>query len=335
MKRAFLAIGGILVSAVALVLAFGEVHLQGGFRITPRVHWADLRAALLSARWGWLALFTVFNVASLVPRAFQLRALARRRDGSEPRLSAAYHACALGLFAQNILPARLGEAARVVALSRADDVSPAAGAAAVLFGRVLDLIALIVVVCVPSLLLEVGASPRLRAVAIAGSVVGVVLIAGLALLYRKRDALVRRAHRIGPRVGHLVDEFTDGLSALGSRSRLLQAGVSSLAAPIVVALCYACALRAFDLGGLPTGSSLVLVATILLAIAVPSAPSSVGVYHAAVTWLLPRLGAPVAQAAAFAIVTHALGVVTFIAVGLVSMTRLHVGPRILDEPVPG
>ena len=62
---------------------------------------------------------------------------------------------------------------------------------------------------------------------------------------------------------------------------------------------------------------------------IPSAPSSVGVYHAAVTWLLPSLGAPLAQAAAFAIVTHAIGVVSFVALGTISL--LEVGTSLTGD----
>src|SRR5439155_12123881 len=115
MSRAILAGVGLLVGAVALVFAFAHVHVSGGLRLEPRVHWWELKAALASARLGWLAAFALLNVASLLPRALQLRALVRTRDGREPSLAATYHAQAISMLAQNVLPARMGEAARVVA----------------------------------------------------------------------------------------------------------------------------------------------------------------------------------------------------------------------------
>jgi uncharacterized membrane protein YbhN (UPF0104 family) len=325
MKRAIVAGLGVLVSAVALVLAFARVEWSHGLHLVPRVHAAELRAALAAARPGWLVAFTFFNVGSLVPRAVQLRALARRRDGGAPDLVASYHACAIGLLAQNVLPGRISEAVRVVALRRAGDVSTANAAAAVVFGRVLDLISLILVVCVPSLILARGVTTRLRTVAVVGTAVGVALVVILVVLYRARERLTRAATGLGPRLGTVVGGFLEGLSALGSPRRLWSASAASVAAPLVMAACYASALEAFGMGGLRPGSSLVLVATILFAIAIPSAPSAVGVYHAAVTWLLPTLGASEAQAAAFALVTHALGVVTFTAVGAVSLSKVGAG----------
>jgi uncharacterized membrane protein YbhN (UPF0104 family) len=322
MNRALVTVGGVLISAVALLLAFARVDLHGGLHLVPRVHAADLKAALTSAHLGWLAGFVVLNLSSVLPRSWQLQTLARRRDGTAPSFVAAYHACAVALLAQNVLPARLSEAARVVALGRADDVSPANAAAAVVFGRVLDLIGLILVVCVPSILLDVPAFHSLHTVAIVGIAVGAALVCLLLFLYRHRARLSARAARLGPRAGRAASGFLDGLSALGAPRRLFAASLASLTAPLVIAACYTCALRAFGMTNLPPGSSLVLVATVLFAIAIPSAPSSVGVYHAAVTWLLPTLGATPAQAAAFAIATHAIGVVSFIALGSISLFKI-------------
>ena len=103
------------------------------------------------------------------------------------------------------------------------------------------------------------------------------------------------------------------------------------AIPIALAATYGAALYAFGLGGLPAGTTLVLVAAILFAIAIPSAPSSVGVFHAVTTWTLTALGAPPARAAAFALVTHAIGVVTFIGLGAVALSELG-GRAALREP---
>ena len=319
MKRALLGIVGALVSALALALAFVRVSTTPTWHLEAKVAWADLVRAMKSASPWWLLVFTVFNALSLLPRAFELRALARRRDGAPPSLKACWHAQAVGQLAQNLLPARMGEAARVVTLVRADDISPVTAVAAAVLGRVLDLISLVLVTCVPSLLLPVGRIGPLRAVALSGSLIGVALTLACALAWRRRDALAQLGARIGPRTARALGGFGEGLSALGSARRLAAASLASLAAPLVIAACYGSALRAFGLGDLPAGSSLVLAATVLLAIAVPAGPSSVGVYEAAVTWLLPALGATPASAAAFAIATHALGVVTFVLLGTPSL----------------
>jgi uncharacterized protein (TIRG00374 family) len=319
-----LAVAGISVSAVALLLAFWRVRFVGGLSVTPRVHLDELATAMRGVRGGWLLAYGALNISTLAIRAFQLEAAARRRDGKAPRWYACYQAVAVGMMAQNVLPARLSEAARVVALTRADDVSAFSATGAVVLARVLDLAALLAVTCVPPLLLDLpAASTRgLRLGAEIGTVAAALLIALLIVLYRRRAALAERASRVRPWLGRLLAEFADGLSAIADRRRLAAVTVTSLAIPITLALQYGAAMLAFGLGGLPSGTTLVLVAAILFAIAIPSAPSSVGVFHAATTFVLVGLGAPAAQAAALALVTHAVGVVTFVVLGAVALMQL-------------
>jgi uncharacterized protein (TIRG00374 family) len=310
---------GVLASAVGLVLAFGRLSLDGGLHVEARVHAGELRAAFRAARGGWLLAFALLNFLTLPVRALQLRALARRADGTPPPLAACYHAIAVALLAQNILPARLGEAARVVTLARAGAVSPSVAAGAVVLGRVLDLLALIAVTTLPALALGL---PALARVALGGAALGALLVGALALLVTARARVTAWAARLGPRWARAIGGFTDGLEALRSPPRLGLALAASLGAPSLSALAYACALHAFGLGGLGVEGALALTATVFLAVALPSAPSSLGVYHAAVTWLLAALGAPPAPAAALAVATHALSTLVSIAAGAASLARV-------------
>jgi uncharacterized membrane protein YbhN (UPF0104 family) len=324
---------GVLISAAGFLFAFWHVQLHGGVRIVPRVHLADLKAALAGAQVLWLLAFAALNVTTLVFRSFQTQSLVRRKDGSAPRWYAAWQSVTVGMMMQNLLPARLSEAARVVALVRADDVRASTVTGALVLGRVLDLIALLAVTCVPSMALGLAAADTraMHIFAVAGSVVSAVMVALLVVFYRRREAAAAWGHSHHQWLGHLVGGFAEGLSALGSRTRLVEASLSTLAIPAALAATYGAGLYAFGLGGLPAGTTLVLVAAILFAIAIPSAPSSVGVYHAAATWTLTALGAPPARAAAFALVTHGIGVVMFIGLGAIALSELG-GRAALREP---
>jgi uncharacterized membrane protein YbhN (UPF0104 family) len=331
-----LSVLGILVSAAGFLFAFWRVDLHGGVHVIPRVHLADLRAALGGVQPLWLCLFAALNVTTLVWRAFQTQSLVRRKDGTAPRWRACWQAVNVGMMMQNILPARLSEAARVVALVRADDVRASTVTGALVLGRILDLVALLAVTCVPTIFITGAlglAAANTRAMhvfAVVGSVVSATMVALLVIFYRRREAAAAWGHARHRWLGTVVGGFAEGLSALGSRTRLAEASVSTLAIPMTLAATYGSALFAFDLGGLPTGTSLVLVAAILFAIAIPSAPSSVGVFHAVATWTLTALGAPPARAAAFALVTHAVGVVTFIGLGAIALSELG-GRKALRE----
>jgi uncharacterized protein (TIRG00374 family) len=326
MKRRALAItvAGLVVSAVALVLAFCDVRVRGGLRLEPRVHLAALATALRGVRLGWLVGYALMNVTTLGLRALQLRALARRRDGTAPRIYVCYQAVAVAMMAQNLFPARLSEALRVVTLARADDVRTASATGAVVFGRVLDLLSLLAAISAPLLLLRLPAAHArsLRLLATAGLAVAALLVLLLIVFYRRRATLTARAERLWPRLAPVVEGFAEGLSALADPRRLATATLASLVIPLALALSYGCALGAFGLDGLPAGTALVLTAAVLCAIAIPAAPSSLGVYHAAATWTLVSLGAPPASAAAFALATHAIGVVSFVALGGAALAQL-------------
>ena len=337
LRVAALSVLGVAVSAAGFLFAFWRVHVGGdagpGLHVVPRVHLVDLRAALGGVQPAWLCAFAALNVTTLVLRSFQTQSLVRRRDGSEPRWRAAWQSVTVGMMMQNILPARLSEAARVVALVRADDVRASTVTGALVLGRILDLVALLAVTCVPSIALGLAAADTraMHVFAGVGSAVAALMVALLVVFYRKRAETAAWAHSHREWLGHLVGGFADGLSALGSRRRLVEASLSTLAIPVTLAATYGAALHAFGLGGLPTGTTLVLVAAILFAIAIPSAPSSVGVFHAVATWTLTALGAPPARAAAFALVTHAIGVVTFIGLGAIALSELG-GRAALREP---
>jgi len=327
---------GIVFSGAGLLFAFWHVRWHGGLAIEPRVHLSELRGALRGVRPVWLLAFTVLNVSTLILRSFQTQSLVRRRDGGEPRWHAAWQSVTVGMMMQNILPARLSEAARVVALVRADDVRASTVTGALVLGRVLDLLALLVVTCVPSIALGLAAADTrtMHVFTAIGSALAALLVALLVVFYRRRERAAAWAHEHHRWLGTVIGGFADGLSALGSRRRLVEASLSTVAIPLTLAATYGAALHAFGLGGLPAGTTLVLVAAILFAIAIPSAPSSVGVFHAAATWTLTALGAEPARAAAFALVTHAIGVVTFIGLGAVALSELGGRAALRDPRVP-
>jgi uncharacterized membrane protein YbhN (UPF0104 family) len=302
---------GILTSALGLYVAF------------RRVHWLDVRAALAAAEWPWLVVFALLNASTMLTRAVQLMALARKQNGARPALGACYRAVTVGMLAQTILPARLGEAARVVAIVKDGDVPAPHAVGAIALGRVLDLVALLLTTCVPPLVLGLAAAAAgaVRAATKIGSIVAIALLVGLSLFYRRREPIARAADGLRPWLGRWVGGLAEGLSALGSPRRLVTLAVSTAIIPLTVAASYGAAANAFGIS-LPAGGALVMVAAVFLAIAVPSAPSAVGVYHAVAGWVLLKFGVAPATAAAFTVSTHAIGVVEFVILGGISFVQL-------------
>ena len=315
---------GVAVSLLGLFVAFGQLHLRP-LSIEPRVPWSQLWRALGGARWQWLGAYAVLNAFTLLLRAQQLQALARTRDDRPPSLSASWRAVTLGMLAQTLLPARLGEAVRAMAIARDGQVAAPVAVGAIILGRVLDLVALLTVCCLPPLLFDFhGAeamSEQLRPAARVGSLFAATLFVALAVLHHHRHAVARSAERLRPWLGRLIGGLAEGLSAFRSPTRLLTAAVTTLLVPVTVAACYAVAAVGFHFSLSGVGA-LVMVAAVFMAIAVPSAPSAVGVYHAVAGWVLVKLGASAAAAAAFVITTHAVGVIEFVVLGGIAVAQL-------------
>jgi uncharacterized membrane protein YbhN (UPF0104 family) len=317
---------GAVTSAAGLLFTFARVGWEEGrLTVAARLTLVELGRALAAAEWGWLALAAGLQLVPLLGRALELRGLARRRDGAPASLRACWHASAIGSAAQAVLPARLGEPARVVALARAGDVRLPEATTAILLGRVLDLPALVLATAVPALVFgfeRVGGT-HLRPLVGASLAATAATLGALALLHRGRHRLRRLAHRIGPRTARVAEGVTEGIAVLASWRRVGAASLGALAVPLAATASFAAALVAFDLEALPRGTSFLLCAATFLAIAIPSAPSGVGVYHAAATMLLTTLGAPRPAATAFAVATHLVGLVVNLAAGVPSLLALR------------
>jgi hypothetical protein len=137
-RTVVMALLGLVVSGAGFLFAFWHVSFHDGVHVTPRVHLAELKTALANAHVVWLLAFAALNVSTLILRAFQTQSLVRRKDGKEPRWYACWQSVAVGMMMQNILPARLSEATRVVALVRAEEVSAAAQAGDAVAQEIMD-----------------------------------------------------------------------------------------------------------------------------------------------------------------------------------------------------
>jgi glycosyltransferase 2 family protein len=295
---------GLLVGATALVISFFHLSLHRPF-LTPRVALVDLASALHSARPSLFALFLLLNSSTLLLRGLQLSAIARRPDGTRPTLAASSRAVAVGILAHNLLPARLGEAARALVLARDGGVPLGGGVGALLVGRVFDLVALLLVACaLPfALALDAARTPALHAVAGFGTGLAAALAALLAALHLGRHKIPQLFEKSAPRLSRTLRDFTGGLASLAEPRRLAPAALSSLAVPLLLAAANHAALAALAIDA-PAGTAFALTGILTVGVAIPAAPSSLGTYHALVLLTLTTLGVPPAPALAWALATH-------------------------------
>jgi uncharacterized protein (TIRG00374 family) len=305
--RPLLIAAGLAVTAACTYLAVRGVALD------------DAREALAASDLRWLVPTSVVLAFAIWLRIVRWWVLFD--VSSRPPLRAVSHAAFVGYFFNNILPARAGEAARVIALYGKARTPRAETIGTVVIERVFDLLALLVLLfaCYP-LLPEIS---WLKAAALLGIVVVAGLVVLVAVLVRYDERAVRwllsplrRLPGAGAaeRVETAAVNATRGLVALREPRIALRGMALTLASWAVLGLAFWILMAAFDLD-LPVVSGMLVVVAINLSLVLPSSPAALGVFEAATVVALRAFDVPRAEALSYALVLHLLNLVPFLVIG--------------------
>jgi uncharacterized protein (TIRG00374 family) len=307
-----------------LLLAVGFVVTIAGMVLAVRgVALDDTADALAGSDLRWLVPSTVVFVAGVALRAVRWWSLfdAERR----PPLRAVARALLVGYFFNNILPARAGEAARVISLHARARTPRAQTIGTVVAERVFDLLALLLILSAAYPWLP--PISWLRAAAIFGLVVVACIAVLVVVLVRYEERAIhwllsplRRVRRDGfaERVETAAINAGRGLVAIRDPRVALGAMLLTIASWVVLSLSYWILMAAFSLD-LPFAAALLVTVTINMGLVLPSSPAALGVFEAATVIALQAFDVPQAEALSYAIVLHLLNLVPFLVVGAVLM----------------
>jgi glycosyltransferase 2 family protein len=303
--------GAVALSAAALWLAARNAHLD------------DVRSAVVRANFAWLLAYPVICIGLNLLRGEIWRRLLERRVTTVQ----AFWAYSVGFLANNVLPFRVGEAARVVVLSARCDVPVIDVAAAAGLERLLDMAVLSLM-----LMMVAPVVAHVPGLASGGLVVVLLVVAAVlavAMLARSRDRsspVVRKATAWLPvRVRRIVvDRWTDlarSLSVLFTPSIGLPAAAASMVVWIMTVVLHWLVLRAFQPRA-GFADAAFMIAAVSLATALPAVPGFVGVYHWAgqqsLVAAFPHLY-DASTALAAATVAHAASYVTSTLLGVIGV----------------
>jgi len=302
------------------------------------VHWSDVVENLRRANL-WLVLLSV----AMATMIFPLRAI---RWG--PILESVipvpflprWRATAVGMMANNILPARIGELVRAYVLSRETPVPFSAAFASLVVDRVFDgvIVILLMVIAMfdssfPSHTLVAGRPASNYAGS--GVVVLVVVAAALYAIVIFPDRLIRWfeifSRRVAPRFEErgrrLLHSFAEGLSVLRHPRRFAVVFFWALLLWLVQPLAFVIMFRALGINGVGFWAALFVQGLIVLGVAVPSTPGFVGVFEFAAVEGLKLYGVEPSKALAWALIFHAFALIPITVIGLyyVARGRLHLG----------
>jgi uncharacterized protein (TIRG00374 family) len=280
------------ISLIFLVLALRGIDLA--------VLWRGIRSAQL----GWLVASALFTVALLFLKAWRWQLLFLPEY--HVRYSSAFTAMSAGYLVSNVLPARMGELARLVLIVSDEQVSAVRTFSTIIVERLLDILSLlaIMVMILPFVNLPV---PIMRGAQGLG-LVALLGAASLVLASFWKERLMRWAHAILGRVRFLdragiyaaIEHLIDGFAALRGRLGVIQIVLSFVAWAGVIAMAWTAA-KAVGLQA-PITAIIITVVITTLGMLVPSSPGYIGVFEYLATVALGLFAVPKAEALTFAIV---------------------------------
>jgi uncharacterized protein (TIRG00374 family) len=324
---------GIAVSAVSIILI---LLLIDPAEIVDSLRQADLSLIGLSA----LAI-----LAFMMIRAIRWRYML----ANDISWSNTFHVQNIGYMFNMVLPFRLGDVARAVLIGSVPPITLARGLSTMVVERILDM--MFIVALLPFTLTEVSSlPPLLQEAARVSGFVAVTAIALLILAANQRNltnrvvtavlnrlllfqTFLRRVAfdnrtitavlnripllNIDQWLGRL-NELLDGLNSLTRLKDSLVLAFYSIIIWIPILFAYRWGIQA--VGGQISllGASFVVCAA-ALSIALPSSPGQIGVFHIGVTAAMLALGQSDGAAGGFAVVYHALNLISMIILGLIGL----------------
>jgi uncharacterized protein (TIRG00374 family) len=285
----------------------------------PSLH--DIGDAFTAVKWRWVVIAIALNLASVVARALAWRTVINQAiPKPHPTALLVFSAFSIGLFANAVLPGRIGELARVAVLSRR--LPRRQGYWASLVGtvfahRVFDLVPVLM------LILYVAVTAKIPAWAIT-SLLAFVGVGGGLFAFAFVSA---RTHR--------TERSLDGLGALRRVVAMGRQGLSVMRSPVATTLAimfqiggWLCqilavwtAMRAFDIHA-PMAAAGVVLLLMNVATVFPLWPGNVGLVQVAIaTPLAASYGVAYAHGVAYGFGLQAIEASVGIGVGLIFLAR--------------
>lgn len=305
---------GIAISLAAILWA-----VQG-------VEWGAVGEALQDADYGLLAaVFVLAPIVNIGIRAIRWKILlipARRVS-----LASCVSATAVGLMANNVLPARIGEFVRAYALGKREAVPTGTAFGSLFVERLFDGFALVGLLYGITLLRELpGWADTTARVAL--GIFGGFLVFQIWLVFRSHR-FVRFAQWVSSKffggrfeepIERAIVTFADGFHLL-RRPGLVMASLGlAVAQWLAIAATYWIGMEAFDLGR-GWSAALFTNSIVALGVAVPSSPGFVGTFQALVVKSLEAFEIDRTSAFTFSVGFHAANYLSVTVVGLVYFFR--------------
>jgi hypothetical protein len=318
---------GSILGIAAIYLAFRGVSVSQLWSTLGQANpWLTLIALIIA----------LFNVAVFSLRWWVMVMLDWRFREYLSMLAGVY----LGQMFNILLPARLGELARIYFVGERVRVSKSKLVGTVVIEKVADMVAfgagvmlLLLIISLPSWVFEPG--QILIGMAIA-SLLGIVIIMvwGQALLNWIRPWLEKYLGRWGQRLVGMFEEALSGLDSLRSWRRQAAIWACSFLVVILSTLTNYFLLLALDIQA-PFSAALFVLVVLQVGSAPPSAPGKLGVYHYLAVLALSVFAVEKDLALAYGVLLYIVALLSKVVIGVMVLlvTRWRI-PHLITRPDP-
>lgn len=294
-----------------------------------------ITAELRGAHVGFLALSLLCVAITYLARAVRWQQLLKPIGGA--RFRTAFRTTIIGFAVLALLPARVGDFLRPYLLAQQEGLRPTATFATVVMERVLDLLAVLMLLA----LYVWGTSDTsrhgpeaiaaLRIVKVAATVFGALTVALLGAMWllathpERVGTVVEAAARVLPpriavRLGEMAQAFSSGFAAVRSTRTLAIATAWSFPIWIATAAEVWAVSRAFGIE-MPLAGAFVIQTILVIGVSVP-VPGGVGTFHAAYRYgMTTFFAAAERQVVPAALALHAISFVPVVLVGALFMAQ--------------
>lgn len=291
------------------------------FLAVRKVDADEIGAAMKSAEYLYLVPAVLLGMLSIGFRALRWRYLLE--PVQRIRFHSLFSATVIGLMANNLFPARLGEFVRAYAIARKEGIGKSASFATIVVERLFDGFTILSFLFIISLLYPFSFPDWVRRIAYFASGLFVLSLLFLIFLKVRGEKAFHLAHvitrpfpkKIGDALLRVLQSFVQGLQILQHGKNIVVAGFLSFMVWIPFGFIIYLLLKSFGIV-LPVYVSFFMLSIVCLGVMIPSAPGYVGTIQFLCVAGLALFGIEKSQALSFSILFHASQFVPITAIGL-------------------